>query len=189
MKKRELKRLAKLLFQLTRKKTWLGGKTCYSIDGPEDRKYVPHWPKEMELIHWGGLVVWTLSPEVDLGGHKLRVCVADRKSADFLGDHVVRVFVDNQLMYPGGAYETWSWPWLWSTHLAKQEVAEGGKTSPVDTRKDLIAEAEERVHGVKVIKQLPAPEDVQRAEREIAELMESRRPARLRGKATITEKT
>lgn len=134
----ELRRLATLVFELTRKEVWLGGK-----GGRSNSDWPDHIPQ-----NWSRGVYWTLSPEVVLGGHRVRVCVS---SSDYHhiehAKHTVRVFIDDDLKYPGGKFWRYNWPWLWSARIARYEREEGGKTSPVDTRADLIEEARERVHG------------------------------------------
>jgi hypothetical protein len=152
MSQRELKKLAKLIFQLTRREVWLGGKT--EVDHAYHSRKVKGWPSDMEQPKWSSDITWTLSPEIELGGHKMRVCVssnASRYSRDSPYSCRVRVFTDGKLVYPGGWYDQKDW-WLfagkfpsWAVRIATLERRDGGKTGPVDSRDLLIAEAKERL--------------------------------------------
>ena len=138
-----LKKLAKLVFQLTRYEVWLGGKTSY--------KKAPGWPTDIDH-KWDEDVYWTLSPEVELRGLQVQVCVSSKKPRynETFGTHQVRVFIDKKLIHPGGTYTRISVPWWWSTPIAVQEREEGGEPGPVDIRKLLIRDAQGMVSGVKV---------------------------------------
>jgi hypothetical protein len=134
---KQLRQLAKAIFKLTRREIWLGGKAEYRGVGAD-------WPKTVEKQDWSSGVTWTLSPEVELGGHQMRVCVS-WGGGEW---HRVRVFTDGKLVHPGGEYQSSWWPWGWSWRIAKQERAEGGKTGPVDRRDLLLKEAASKGRGV-----------------------------------------
>ena len=134
----KLKKLAKLVFQLTRHEVWLGGMT--SLEGPSC------WPRDVDYpFGVTYCIFWSLSPEVKLLGHQVRVCVSSSEYAPEI--HRVRVFIDGKLVHPGGAYIRTNYPWWWSTRIAKEEVEEGGKPSPVATRDLLIQAAWEKLSG------------------------------------------
>jgi hypothetical protein len=148
----KLRKLACRIFEMARNEVWLGGKgNCRT------------WPGGMEDIRWGSNVTWTLSPEVTLGGIRLRVCVSwDGNTGELYGDHMVRVFVDGGLKYPGGKYKAANRKgWLlehrdaWSWKIARDEKAEGGKTSRISARGDLLKEAKEKIKGVRKVKHVP----------------------------------
>ena len=147
--KKNLKKLAKLIYEMTQKEVWLGGKgnkgwpqSISSIDSEENRRFKDS-------------VAWTLSPEVELGGHRLRVCIsspAEDRWGGTTNKHNIRVFVDGILQYPGGLLgdnpdKRW-WRKTWSGRIAIQERTDGGKTGPVDRGADLIVEAREKLRGV-----------------------------------------
>lgn len=168
MSHRELKKLAKLLFQITRRAIWSGGR------GDEN------WPDTIDA-RWKIDTTWTLSPEVELGGHRLRVCVSSRRDPYAnLQSFSVRVFVDDVLKYPGGIYETWDWPWCesWAGRIARIERTDGGHPGPVDKRDLLITEAKQRLSGpaVRHIEQRPDPEAVKAVE-EVEALVNKTRDA------------
>lgn len=177
--KRELKRLAYVLFLMTRRDVWLGGRTDTS-EGSKD------WPRASLPLGAPGRF-WTLSPEVALGGHRLRVCVFTTERYAYLingpigDDHHVGIYVDDEVKHPGGHYAEWDAPWWqsWSGQIARQEIEEGGKTGPVDRRDLLIAEAERALgfRGAAVVKAPPDP-DAERAVREVEALVRGKRPQR-----------
>jgi len=136
-----LRKLAKAIYKLARREVWLGGKGPTKVWPSEIReaKYDRAWS-------WGSNVTWTLSPEVELGGHRMRVCVSWNGSED---GHNVRVFCDDEVKHPGGKYEQKrEWFEGWSWRLARMERAEGGLTGPVDRQDLLLAEAHQKARGV-----------------------------------------
>lgn len=137
MSTRQLRKLAKAIFKLNRREIWLGGKSHYNGIGAD-------WPKTIEKPDWSSGVTWTLSPEVELGGHQMRVCVS-WNGGEW---HKVRIFTDGKIVHPGGTYRSGWWPIGWSWRIAKQESAEGGKTGPVDRRDLLLKEAAAKGRGV-----------------------------------------
>lgn len=159
MNRRQLKKLAKLVFRLTRREVWIGGQ------GTRD------WPSINEIadVRWfrgdnnyEG-TTWTLSPEVELSGHRVRVCVSYNKRMDAQGNvhghytrqnlgkwHKVMVFVDGEEKYPGGEYiekNRWWWP-SWSKRIAMLEHRDGGHTGPVDRTDLLITDAKKKLKAV-----------------------------------------
>lgn len=135
----KLRKLAKTIYQLTREDIWLGGK------GPHSP-----WPKRIKGFiwdpnerGWGESVTWTLSPEVVLGEHRVRVCVSWTGSSTEY--HHVRVFIDDELKHPGGMYQGWNGNWFggWSWRIASMERRDGGKTGPIG-REDALLNAAER---------------------------------------------
>lgn len=180
----ELWRLATLIFELTRRETWLGG------IGPEN------WPHTV-YGEWKDHMVWTLSPEVELGGHRMRVAVI---SSDFtrVGSHpnhwgrnqrhswevaawhrrrhLVRVYSDGAPTYPGGKLPPIRniWP-TWSGRIAEIELRDGGSTGPVERRDLLIAEAKARLSSVSQIEHTPRLITDARAEAEVEEALEKAR--------------
>ena len=146
----DLRKLAKRLYDLTRRQVWTGGKSDYHNPGP-------NWPKKLEKIDWSRGVTWTLSPETELGGIKLRVCVSwDGNTGEIYGDHRVRVFADGELKYPGGHYKAVNRKGIlfehkdaWSWRIAVIERRDGGRTGRVDARDLLLAEAKDHLKGVK----------------------------------------
>lgn len=137
----DLKKVAKAVWDLSHRSEWLGG-TGQSRDWPKniqgfvDKKYARYGDR----TGWDEDVTWTLSPEVQLAGHRVRVCVSwDGREGS---NHHVRVFVDDELKHPGGQYYGWNGNWFggWSWRIAKMEREDGGKTGPVDAR-DLVLEA------------------------------------------------
>jgi hypothetical protein len=150
---RQLKKLAKLVFQLTRREIWLGGKGGFN------------WPIDGSVpgVSWHSETTWTLSPEVELGGHQVRVCVSYNENSDRHGNirgyyptdptgywHRVKVFVDGEEKYPGGEYlerNRWWWP-SWSKRIAMLEHRDGGATGPVDRTDLLIEDAKKKLKAV-----------------------------------------
>ena len=153
-----LRKLARRIFDLTRRQVWLGGK-CQSHKNPG-----PNWPPNLETIDWSPGITWTLSPELELGGIRLRVCVSwDGNTGEFYGDHKVRVFADDELKYPGGEYTAvnrkgilWEHRDAWSWKIASMERKDGGRTGRVQARDLLLKEAKERLKGVQT-KHEPGP--------------------------------
>lgn len=175
MSKRELKQLAKLVFQMTRRQIWLGGNV---------KRKMHDWPEDVEPPqNWDKRVVWTMSPEVELGGHKIRVCVSAIPDRFWAGEGCrVRVFVDGVIGYPGGFYDQVDWTWLWqtwATRLARIEIEEGGRTGPVDRRDQLIVEAKDRLQTAQV-KHIadPVDPDAEEAVREVEALVARRKVLR-----------
>jgi len=150
MSKRELRKLAKLIFRLSRREVWLGGRTERKrIDSWTYETVIPGWPEKLDKPKWKPNLTWTLSPEVELGGQRMRVCVS------WLGDYGepvrVRVFADDKVRYPGGWYDHSDW-WLWTywfpsweVRIAEIERRDGGSSGPIDRRDLLIAEAKEKL--------------------------------------------
>ncbi len=175
----DLRELAHKLFLLTRRDVWLGGQQ--NVRGA--------WPEGVEHPGWNDSdLFWTLSPEVQLGGYRLRVCVSSRQAA--YGDvqkHRVRVYVDGEIKHPGGAYDEGEGSILvllfglaesWSTVVARQEREDGGRTGPVDVRDLLITEAADRLGGVRRAVE-PAPDEAAiRAAREVEALVAGKPPVR-----------
>lgn len=136
----KLTRLAKAVYMLTKEETWVGGKqTAGSYAAPTGP-----WPPELKSSDgwswaWDKGTVWTLSPEVTIGQHRLRVCVF--WNGDQLMNHGVKVFVDDVQKHPGGHYAKFNW-WFsgWSWRLAKQMYGDNGSTLPV-SRSDTLLEA------------------------------------------------
>jgi len=141
MSKATLKQLAYRIFQLARREVWLGGRMKYNSGN-----IGPPWPDSvLGPQGWGQGLTWTLSPEVELGGHKLRLCIS--WGTDFAAPHC-RIFVDGEVKHPGGEFKANRFFGdAWIRRIAKQERAEGGKTGPVDTRDLLLTEAFGKVHG------------------------------------------
>ena len=54
----------------------------------------------MERLGWPVGLTWTMSPEVELGGHDLRVMISYRLDAK---TPTIRVLVNNEQIHPGGA--------------------------------------------------------------------------------------
>ena len=140
----ELQNLARQIYEITKRDVWLGGKI------QTRNKPGPKWPKGLEKIDWYRGLTWTLSPEIELGGIRLRVCVSwDGTTSEFgPGTHGVRVFADDELKYPGGFYsgenrkgffvvhrDAWSW------NIVQLERADGGRTGRVQARDQLLKEA------------------------------------------------
>lgn len=163
----DLRRLSKLVYGMTHREVWLGGK----VSVPGDKMEGP-WPDGVKLpyipvVYWAERIgeslgrsteyvyrsklaeawYWTLSPEVALLGFRLRVCV----TSGYAGGHEVTVFVDGERKHPGGHYrcDDWwwhRWPWpRWSTRIADLERTDGGRSGPVDQRDRLIAAAEAKL--------------------------------------------
>lgn len=165
-RQKELRELADRIYDLAKREVWLGGVVTDAWDFKNrGTGHVGDWPKKLQRMDWSRGVHWTLSPEVKLGGHRLRVCVT---SASY-GKHTVRVFVDDELKYPGGTFRNketdsfWTWLWKslggrgedhWTFVLAHQELEEGGKTGPVFRRDLLIEEANDRLKSVTVKAQI-----------------------------------
>jgi len=158
MSQRELKALAYRVFCLTRREVWAGGKVTSKREVKNyDTKIIklnPSWPEDLDKVDWDEGVTWTLSPPVELGGHKIQVCVSSKFTSSAFG---VRVFIDGNLKYPGGYYEDadW-WPFArtfpsWAGRIALLEQEDGGVSGPIDRRDLLIAEADQRLHGPKQI--------------------------------------
>ncbi len=161
MSKRSLKLLAKRVFQLERREVWLGGKG------------MTNWPKELLIgggsDYWHEETTWTLSPGVELGGYMMRVCVSSRphyyykdyydivRERDYsLRRHAIRVFCDDRLVHPGGIVDgLFNFLPTWSARIAKQEIAEGGQTGPVDQRDLLLEEAAQRLRGITKVNHTP----------------------------------
>lgn len=166
----ELRRLASLVFQHTRRDVWFGGVA---------HQRMADWPKDVVCPDWDSGVVWTISPAIELGGHQIRVCVSATPYRFRTGSPCgVRVFVDGYVGYPGGHYEQgqWVFPFFrsffenWAARLARIEIEEGGRTGPVDRRDVLIHEATERLHGARVHHPLPLSPEAKATIREMEEL-------------------
>jgi len=182
----ELKKLARLVFEMTRRQIWLGGKVVFlQVDHGRSTRIDDDWPEEVEFPDLGSGVIWTMSPEVELGGHAIRVCVSASPNLFKREGCKVRVFVDGQIKYPGGVYEqpNWAWTWLWgenwATRLARIEISEGGRTGPVHRRDQLITEAKKRLQTAQV-KHHPTPIDpvdpaAEEAVREVEALIATRK--------------
>jgi len=173
---RSLLKLAREIYLATQGQVWRGG---YGRDS---------WPEDLPVSSYiiGKRDFWTVSPEVMLGGQRLRVAV-EKTAGDWDSHHRVLVFVDDKLVYPGGRYcrrpgpTTW---WCWSTKVIAQEAMEGGKDSmvPGKGRRALLKEARKLRAGTGThVVQLLSPEDHAAAEEAMreaeAELREAlRRP-------------
>jgi hypothetical protein len=136
----ELRSLAKRIFDLTRREIWLGGKVKHRHDPG------PNWPKGLERVDWSPGLTWTLSPEIELAGIKLRVCISWRGGVG----HGVRVFADGELKYPGGYYDGVNSSGIlfthrdaWSWKIAQIENADGGRKGRISARRELLAAADE----------------------------------------------
>ena len=137
----KLKELARAVYELTANDIWIGGK---GIGG--------NWPKTLTVNDkpwgWGKDVTWTISPEVVLGPHRVRVCVSWNGKTQ---DHCVRVLIDDELKHPGGAYLEGNYEYVfslnWSWKIACQEAVDGGKIGPVNREDDLITAAKEKMKG------------------------------------------
>jgi hypothetical protein len=167
----DLRELAHKLFLLTRRDVWAGG-----IHGGRGE-----WPGGVERVDWNHGTFWTLSPEVQLGGYRLRVCVSSQRvSVDSNQEHRVRVYVDGEIKHPGGMYDERELsllvmlglaPESWATIIARQEREDGGRTGPVDVRDLLIAEAADKLNGVRRAAE-PAPDEAAiQAAREVEALL------------------
>jgi hypothetical protein len=186
---RELRQLAKLVYKMSRRGVWLGGKalkTYNSKAGKHVWKFGP-WPKGLHRPTMWDEQTWTLSPEVELGGHRLRVAVVSQRRNLI---HIV-VFVDDEIKYPGGEFslevleyegallELWKWVFgeHWAKRIARIERKDGGRTGPIDRRDLLIAEARGKLGGPQQIehpkpKQLAEPSaEAVAAAREVEELL------------------
>lgn len=132
---RQLKQLAKVIYDKTKADTWLGGKKKAKYHGGPTGS---PWPSTLQTPTWSNGVTWSLSPEIELGGHRLRVCVSYIKGE---GTHNVRVFADGLCGYPGGLYTVSGYIFKtgWSWHVAVQEARDGGLPGPVSKREDIIA--------------------------------------------------
>ncbi len=101
MSQQELKRLAKLIFQIAHREVWWGGRVQAEKDrwGRVTKKVSPNWPEGVTIPQdWSVGVTWTLSPVVTLGGNSMQVCVSSHSAAR---GHSVRVFVDGELCCAG----------------------------------------------------------------------------------------
>ena len=198
MSQRELKRLAKLIFQIAHREVWWGGRVQAERGrwGRVLKKVSPNWPEGVTIPQdWSVGVTWTLSPAVTLGGNSMQVCVSSH--GDHRG-HGVRVFVDGELGYPGGFYEheDW-WPFnlrfpSWSGRLARQEREEGGKTGHVDRRDLLIEEAADKLLGLTKVDHTP-PElemdpHVVAAVREVEDLVQRQQGVSARAPRPVAKK-
>ena len=163
----ELTRLAKHVYLLTQDEVWRGGKGGT----------LPHRLQEPKEFH-NRRSYWTVSPEVELGDHKVRVLVHHREpDYDQIyggGWHEVYVYVDGRLIYPGGQYRvSWIFSPLryfsWSTRVIKQEIWEGGRDSKVPGvgRKKMLQDAKLQVKGVPHLLQAPSDEDLRKAQEEV----------------------
>jgi hypothetical protein len=153
---RGLKQLAWLVYKLNRREIWLGGRTRYANDKSYGDIEAPNWPNGLAIpFSKKPDIFWTLSPEVELSGHLVRVVVWSKLQSrrnpmtEIFNEHHVCVFVDNEIRHPGGTYREVSFPWRWASRLAKQERWEGGQTGPVDVRDLLIEDAHKRLRGVR----------------------------------------
>lgn len=138
----DLQSLAERIFLLTRRDVWLGGRS------PKRGS----WPLDVEYPNWSNGYTWTLSPEVVLGGHRMRICVSSEGDGSSF-EYRVRVFVDGAVKHPGGLYDEFTWfGWEifenWAGRIARHEREEGGRDGPVDRRDLLIAEANQRIQGL-----------------------------------------
>ena len=140
MSKRKLRKIAKRIYEITRRETWLGGKVTNTL-GPGAA-----WPKEIKKIEWGAGLTWTMSPEVELVGYRLRVLISLKPDLDF---PYIRVFVDNKLKHPGGEIEARHFFGDgWARRIAQQEREAGGETGPVDVQDVVLREAALKLKGV-----------------------------------------
>ena len=183
MSERQLKKLAKLIFKMTRSDVWLGGKQVY---GQEKAK---HWPLEtfpFSKPKHSREYTWTLSPEVELGNHKIRVCVYHHhiQGREWDKDYYVVVYIDGEIKYPGGKYKDEEWGIFpsWAYKIAKQEWLDGGKTGPVSARRKLIAEAKQKIHTPQVTHTSSTPDMtdplVEAAVKEVEELVKKHKQPR-----------
>lgn len=176
----DLRQLAKRIFEITRRQVWLGGK-C-----PRPGVPGPNWPKGVEVIEWSEGLTWTLSPEVELGGMKLRVCISwdgNNEPGTVNGTHGVRVFVDGELKYPGGFYKAanregllWEHRDAWSWKIARTERTDGGRNGRVSARTELLAEAKVKAKGVPTVQHEPDVIYCAGCEQALAELEEPEEP-------------
>lgn len=165
-----LQRLAYTLFCLTRREIWLGGCSQRANDP---------WPKTIKRA-WNSGVFWTLSPEVELGGHRVRVCVTTGwRDSNAIPWVRVLVYVDDEIKHPGGSYDEAGpvyiasvlWRENWACRIAAQEREDGGRTGPVDRRDLLIEEAEQRLRGPARVEHDKVDEKAIAAAREVEALV------------------
>lgn len=119
---RELKKFARLVFDLTAHLAWETGVSKgmgkISLTNELHRVNWGHWPYD---------TVWALSPAIALGNRTVRLALgACHRGHDFIGDHVVCVFIDGKLDVPGGRYSRWTVPWWWSSHVARSLIRGNG---------------------------------------------------------------
>jgi hypothetical protein len=130
-----LKKLAKQVFELTRRESWDAGE----LRG--DRE----WSTVAANYVYPHRYYWTKSPKVSLCGHQVELEI---RTAIF--GCIVVVLVDGEIQHPGGWWRS-LWPWRWCNKIARQEAREGGIAGPVDVADLLLIEAEsrvgERMHG------------------------------------------
>lgn len=134
-----IRRLAFSVFCLTKHLEWQGGRG--SVSFPLSRSSP------------SSFAYWTLSPEVTLLGYQVQVCVLSLDN----GFHQVRIYVDQEMKFPGGSVmNNDRLPFLfdllrsltgkesvaWSRELARQERRDGGKTGPIHGADRFIAEAQ-----------------------------------------------
>lgn len=141
---KDIRRLAWIVFILAKREIWLGGRG------------VGDWPGDVERpsVVWARSI-WTMSPEVELGGDQIRVCVLSEEKELAKGCEVL-VFVNGRLAYPGGAYSVvprwFHHAWLlgepWELRIARLEQWSGGRPGHVHRRDLLIQEGERRLEGV-----------------------------------------
>lgn len=173
MSDRELWRLADRIYKMSHREIWLGGRVDIErrVVGKKPIEWVniyPNWPESLPCPKWGPGHTWTLSPEVELGGLRTRVCVNWDGREDACG---VTVFIDDAVRYPGGHYkqpipnEFYSlWSFLvrrffgvnWAVRLAELEQRDGGRIGYINRRDLLIAEAARHLGAPTVRHQIEA---------------------------------
>lgn len=142
-----IKKLARNIYDLTRRESWLGGTVVYDHKEGKDHPG-KSWPANVAPISpmWPAGHTWSLSPEVILNGYRLRLCVSMGAEAEVPRG---RIFVDGEVKHPGGEFSVnWIWGDGWLRRIGRQQRAAGGKNGPVDIRDIAIQEAENKTKGM-----------------------------------------
>ena len=138
----ELQKIAKALWQRTRRDVWGGGywEGSSRTNFPHALALPPSWQTWLAGSPWGRArkLTFSVSPEVTLKGMRMRLLVG---WSETWTKHDVIVYVDDEIKHPGGAYEATNRWWHWSWKIARDEWAEGGKTGYVDVTDLVLAEA------------------------------------------------
>ncbi len=128
-----LYKLAHKIYQQTENSIWIGGKGHGGA-----------WPLS-ESVNWTENTRWMISPEIEMGGYKLRLCISKTHESYPNNTHRIRVFVDGELKNPGGmSGEITTFKWFtesWDVDAAKAVWNNEGRSGPIKSPERFLAEA------------------------------------------------
>lgn len=97
-------------------------------------------------LQWEYSTRWVLSPETEIGGLKLRLCLSVPPTGENLYNrHVLRVFVNGLITAPGGILSRptkRTWTYAWDCDVAQAALVNNGRAGHIKSPERFLADLE-----------------------------------------------